>query len=282
MIDRAYVVDIAVNDLAAATARVGQILGVPPVPTSEYNAAGVHIMNHLPVGGINALGLVSVKEVPRADSPVLASRYLANAGEGAYLVGFLVPDIVAHQKELAARGISLMMEVPREYKAGRLNMTGTIHGTTVEFAQHFSPDESAMWMVRADAATDRIVQRACAFDIAVRDLDSAAAVFTHVFGLGSPTRVSDDDYVCASFAVTGLDVIRLVTPASRPTHPRALAAARRLAAHGDGPYLLGFTADVNRAMDHLRSVSLAFAVADDGKSLLTAPVCGVTFEFTPS
>jgi hypothetical protein len=282
VIDRAYVVDIAVNDLAAANARVGQILGMPAVPTSEYNPAGVHIMNHFPVGGINALGLVSVKEVPRADSPVLASRYLAIAGEGAYLVGFLVPDIVAHQKELAARGIPLVMEVPHEYKAGRLNMTSTIHGTTVEFAQHFSADESALWMARADAATDRIAQRACAFDIAVRDLDSAITVFSHVLGLGSPTRTRHEDYLCASFDVTGLDVIRLVTPASQPTHPRAVAAARRLAAHGDGPYLLGFTADLNRAMEHLRSVSLTFAVADAGKSLLTAPVCGVTFEFTSS
>ena len=122
MFERAYVVDIAVSDLAAAAGRFSVIFGMDPIRTDEYDPGAAIQMCHFPIGGLNAIGLMAIAGTPDASSRDMVSRRLATAGEGAFLVGFLVDDIEAEQSRLEEDGLRSVYRKPIQYEAGRLNM----------------------------------------------------------------------------------------------------------------------------------------------------------------
>jgi catechol 2,3-dioxygenase-like lactoylglutathione lyase family enzyme len=293
VINRAYVVDVAVRDLDAAAATFSDLLGIEGVrmdpamdPSGELD--GVHFA----VGGINALGLMSYKGEPDPKSRNYVSRFLARHGDGIYLVGFLVDDLEAHTAELASRGVELMLPKPAPYAAGWLNLLapGAANGVMIEFAQHSGPEESALWKTRYDNAPNRRVKQAYVVDVAVSDLASATATYANLFGMdGIPMATGMDASASTTgthFPVGGLYAYGLMAPGSTRNGDSAKRFGGYLDQHGgDGAALLGFLVDdIDRTQSELEARGVKFAYEKPlsyavGRLNITEPIHGVMLEF---
>ena len=293
VIERAYVVDIAVRDLDAAAETFSKILGIDgvrmdPAMDSSGELDGVHFA----VGGINALGLMTYKGEPDAKSRNYVSRFLAKYGDGIYLVGFLVPDLEGHTRELAERGINLMLPKPAPYAVGLLNLTSpnTTNGVMVEFAQHTDANETPLWRKRYDDAKARRVKQAYVVDIAVADLASAAETYSKLLDMeGIPMATGMDQSASTEgmhFPVGGLYALGLMSPVGARTGDAAKRFGGYLDAHGgDGGALLGFLVDdIDQTQSDLEALGvefmhekpLSYAV---GRLNITRPIHGVMLEF---
>ena len=290
-IERAYVVDLAVRDIHAAAERFSKILGMEGVRMSpEQDPEGHHDGIHFPVGGINALGLMTYRGEPDPQSDAPISKLLATRGEGIWLLGHLVDDVDEHAQQLIARGYSVPQPEPAPYADGRLIFTDEIHGTLFEFARHHSDAVSELWRKRHRASLNRRVERSYRVDIAVEDLGKATETFADFLGLDpTPSEVEalDPSGVVkgVSFPIGGLDELNLVTVEDKPIGALATRIERRIQAGLEGPLLLGFVvSDIEKVQSELQELDVQFEHSEPkrsprGRSNLTQPVCGVILEF---
>jgi hypothetical protein len=280
MVERAYVVDIAVEDIDAAARRFEQILGIEPLVTDHYDPSGQMRQRHFAVGGLNAIGLQSV---PTTDSTVrnYVARRLLKRGEGAYLIGFLVNDVTERQAALEEQGVEFALREPVSYEAGRMTMTRPFNSTVVEFAQHYTPDETAKWQALAKAAAGRRVRHAHIVDLAVEDLGAVRATVEKAFGAA---------------AVPGADVaeplpgdgIVIPTDGLYGVGLTVLGASEdpRVQPDGEGIYCLGFVVDDLDAMQqHLEHLGIGLLYDRPrehalGRLNITTPVHGVLLQLS--
>ena len=280
MVERAYVVDIAVEDVNEAARTFEQILGIEPLVTDHYDPSGQMQQRHFAVGGLNALGLQSV---PTGDATIrnYVARRLRKRGEGAYLIGFLVENAAERQALLEAQGVEFALREPVSYEAGRMTMTRPFNDTVVEFAEHNTPDETAKWQALAKAATGRRVRHAHIVDLAIEDLDAARATFEKALGaVAVPADHGAEPLPGAGVVIPtdggyAVGLTELATPADAPVRP-----------DGEGVYCVGFVVDDLDVMQrHLEQLGIGLLYDRPrehafGRFNITAPVHGVLLQFS--
>jgi catechol 2,3-dioxygenase-like lactoylglutathione lyase family enzyme len=289
-IERAYVIDFAVRDMHAAADKLSKIFGIQGVRMSrEQDPEGYLDGIHFPVGGINALGLMTYLGKPEVGSPHAISNLLASRGEGVWVLGHLVDDIYAHSKELVERGFPVPEPEPLPYADGHLIFTGEVHGTLFEFATHHSDAVSEVWRKRHREASERRIERAYRIDVAVQDLEAATDTFTRFLDMeaepAEPTALDPAGTLRGvRFPIGGLDDMNLVTPDGSPKGPVAEHVSSFLASQGEGSLLMGFEVkDLARAQREIEALGVNFGFPKPqptarGLSNVTEPICGVMIE----
>lgn len=304
-----YVVDLAIGDFEAAVSDFHRLFGVEGIPMwEEYEPSRMTRGMHFPVGGLQAFGLMAPTDRPTTPVPagltpaqhLLARHYrdeLATRGEGPNLIGFIAADLRQTQAEFEAMGIQFVSKEPWRVGDEHINLSERVHGVTLCFAQH-DPGHWERWErgeLRAQGDTrvpgaastaHRRVTRALSLEIAVRDLDAAAASFARVFG--TPERVDAaalaDGVRGCDFRVGGLRNVRLVA-VDRQAGPRSRLVAQFLDRRGEGPMLTSFLVpDVERLRAELDAEGVAFLAEPlrrDGvaASACTEPIHGCAVEF---
>ena len=280
MVERAYVVDIAVEDVDVAARTFEQILGIEPLITDHYDPSGQMQQRHFAVGGLNAIGLQSVPtNGPTARNYV--ARRLLKRGEGAYLIGFLVNDVAERQAALEEQGVEFAMREPVSYEAGRMTMTRPFNDTVVEFAEHNTPDETAKWQALAKAATGRRVRRAYIVDLAIEDLGAARATFEKALGAAAVPAADVAEPLPGDGVVIPTDGLYAVGL----TELGPLADAR-VRPDGEGVYCVGFVVDdLDATQHHLEQLGIGLLYDQPrehafGRLNITRPVHGVLLQFS--
>jgi catechol 2,3-dioxygenase-like lactoylglutathione lyase family enzyme len=289
-IERAYVIDFAVRDMHAAADKFSKIFGIEGVRMSrEQDPEGYLDGIHFPVGGINALGIMTYLGEPEADSPHAISKLLATRGEGVWVLGHLVDDIAAHSKELVELGFPVPEPEPLPYADGHLIFTGEVHGTLFEFATHHSDAVSDIWRERHRNAHDRRIERAYRIDVAVHDLEAATDTFTRFLGMeatpAQPTALDPAGTLRGvRVPIGGLDDMNLVTPDGTPQGAIAEHVSAFLDSQGEGALLMGFEVkDLERAQREIEALGIRFGYSEPqptprGRTNVTEPISGVMIE----
>jgi len=132
-VERALSVEIAVRDVDAAAEDFARVLGRPQsVPAAEL-AEGLRGVDFA-IDGLERIRLVSVHDPVGARARLVADC-LAQRGEGAVLMEFLVEDAARSQAQVAAAGIALLSEPLRRAPTAVYACTRPVHGLAVEFVQ---------------------------------------------------------------------------------------------------------------------------------------------------
>jgi hypothetical protein len=134
-VQRAYVLDLAVDDMDRAFERYGALLDQAHVPM----AAGMDPSSsmkggHFPTGGLYNIGFLSPQGEPKGPIPAAARAFIDKSGEGAFLLGFHV-DVDSVEAHLMQEGIELVWNEPEEYMIGRMQMTSPIVGVNWFYGQ---------------------------------------------------------------------------------------------------------------------------------------------------
>jgi hypothetical protein len=298
---KAYVVDLAIADFAAAVADFRTVFGIEGIPMwEEYEPTGNTWGMHFPVGGLQAFGLMSPKKTASGRTAMNLTEVLATRGEGMTLIGFVAPDLAATQAELQRAGVRFVAEQPWHVGDENINMTEQVHGVTLAFAQH----DIGHWErwergeIRAQHALPvpaparplrRRVQRALGIDIAVQDVDTAADDFARVLGSAQPVAAAElaDGLRGVDFAIAGLQRIRLVS-VQRPVGPRAQLVSECLQRRGAGVMLMEFLVeDAARTQAELAVEGVAFLPGPIRRTATaicacTQPIHGLAVEFVQS
>jgi len=280
MVERAYVVDIAVEDVNVAAHTFEEILGIEPLVTDHYDPSGQMQQRHFAVGGLNALGLQSV---PSGDATIrnYVARRLRKRGEGAYLIGFLVENAAERQALLEAQGVEFALREPVSYEAGRMTMTRPFNDTVVEFAEHNTPDETAKWQALAQAATGRRVRHAHIVHLATSDLGAARATFEKALGAAAVPAEQGAEPLPATGVVIPTDGVYAVGLTEWPT-----AADAPVQPDGEGVYCVGFVVDDLDVMQrHLEQLGIGLLYDRPrehafGRLNITTPVHGMLLQFS--
>lgn len=280
---RCYVIDYIVRDFEGAAETYSKLLGMDGVRMSPaHDPSGELDGIHFPVGGLNALGIMTYKGKPDPKGPNYMSRFMATRGSGIALVGHLVDDIDQQLADLAARGNPIGTPEPLSYADGRLIMTDDIRGAVFEFGQHHGHHVTDVWSDRYDAAPNRRMVRAERVDLVTRDLDGAVRDVAAVYGFDGIPATDDrdpDGLQRVDFAVGGIQALSVIAVKGSPTSALAQAYATYLEG-GDGVPLLGFVVeDVERAQSELAALGIGFLydkpqIGASGRFNITTPVHG--------
>jgi hypothetical protein len=292
VIERLYVIDMAVRNIHDAADTFGRILGIEPVrmipeqdPTGELDAF------HFPVGGLNALGLMTVKGEPDAHNQRnYFSRYLATIGEGIALLGHLVDNVDDQSNELAGRGVPMVVPEPVPYADGRLIETAPIHGAVFEFGQHHGEQVSDLWRGRrAKAEGSAKVLKAYYVDLVVDDMKQAATDVSTIYAIDpiDPPELpeADDSVDGLDFAIGGLYAVGLRSPRHGASGPAGRRLRDFLDAHGEGSSTIGFVVhDLDQTQSDVEALGIDFVYDKPvpsavGRLNITAPVHGVRLQF---
>lgn len=301
MILKSYCVNIAVNDLDAATKTYAEILGLDPVEMGDVPGAGDSAHGvAFPAGGVHFLGLVSTNTKPSPGSKDPVADHLARRGEGVYAVGLLVDDISEHAGRLKAHGIRTTTSEPVKHETGRSIFTHAEQtaGTVLQFTQLTDSEATErVWSERAASSERRRAYQAYVLDIAVKDLESSADTYANAFGIeaipmpdgADPSESMDAKHFTvgepAENGVGGLYAIGLMTPRGTPRGPIPQAVNDYLGANGDGSFLVAFlTRSLEQQIDHLRSMGIKLCYDEPmryvhGRLQMTEPVHGVWLDF---
>jgi len=133
---RAYVIYVAVHDLARGAATFGAVFGEEGIPMAEGMASpALHAM-HFPLEGLYALGVIALRDEPKAPDARRFASYLATRGDGGALLGFLVDDLDAVQERLRSLGVDFEFAKPIVHSLCRITWTKPVHGVTIALTQH--------------------------------------------------------------------------------------------------------------------------------------------------
>lgn len=289
-LDRSYVIDFAVSDFPTACETFATIFDLNGIRMNpEKDSSGQLDGMHFPVGGVNAVGIMTARVAHTPDSENHMARFLGTHGEGINILGHLVDDIDGYAQQLLDSGVKLAYPTPVPYEDGRLIISQAVHGVSFEFAQHHGEQVTDLWRRHYDDNPQRRVRRALRVDVAVRDLDAAAKTFATILGLEPKERTSfpadSGSVMGVDFAVGGLEAIGLVTLDGEPKDPFASAVADELDRRGDGGLLMSFEVDdLEKSVNDLRSKGISFLFESepdgDSRSALTAPLHGVRVQLS--
>lgn len=134
-IERAYRVDVAVRDLDAAIESVRKITGREPGPRRACDDGGALKGVDFPVGGLEALGLVSLAGAPKGGLSQTVEDHLDRYGEGAAMVGFHVPDLRGTHARVEKAGGKLRYNEDQPSEEGLTNVTEPICGVVFQFTE---------------------------------------------------------------------------------------------------------------------------------------------------
>jgi predicted enzyme related to lactoylglutathione lyase len=143
MLKQLYVYDIAVRDLDEAIGNYKALFGVDPIDTTSITGSGGEVRSvHFPApgegAGIHSVGLCQLlTDDPQTVGGKRLKKALDTRGEGIFLIGFLVDDIDKAQDTLEARGFEFIDKEKIDYRMGRGNAIGDVHGVSYWFAQHY-------------------------------------------------------------------------------------------------------------------------------------------------
>lgn len=275
MITQAYVLYLAVHDLDPVVRTFTTLLGIPPIPMhADMDVSGALVGAHFTTQGLYAIGLMALRDPRRRfDAPgesatkervrpwALQQR-LAQTGEGACLLGFLVDDLDGHIAWLRQRGLRFMTATPSRNMVGRTMSVGpdSACGVEIQYAQH-DPDAYARWLATDPRRAPRDVRlaprRPHVVQIAVRDLTAATATFTELLQRKAVPMDAElnrtGGLVGVHFPVDGLESLGLVAlqdPSRRypapdvdPTQLGPWLVQRHLETLGEGIVLLGLRVD---------------------------------------
>jgi hypothetical protein len=288
-IERSYVIDILVHDFDLATETFSQVLGrqghrmVPEAnPTGELDGM------HFAVGGINALGIMALKGGPASHPGHPMADFLNSHGDGICILGHLVDDIDQQVEEFKARGVALATPEPTSYSDGRLVFTAPVRGSLFEFAQHHGHGVTELWDSRREADPKPRLGPAYRIDVVVDDLDAATKEFANFLGLDPSPSAEDRGRGVrgVDFPIGGLDAMGLIGLEGTARGPVADEVVAFRGRSGEGGMIFGFVVDdLDRVQGELSDLGIGF-VLDRGESFgagrsnLTRPVHGVTFELT--
>lgn len=275
MIKQAYVLYLAVHDLDPVVRTFTTLLAVPPIPMhADMDVSGALVGAHFTTQGLYAIGLMALRGYPRRFDPpgesatkrevrpwVLQQR-LAQRGEGACLIGFLVDDLEAHMARLGRRGVRFMTPEPSRNLVGRTISVGPEFACGVEilYNQH-DPDAYDRWIATDPHRAPKDVQisprRPHVVQIAVRHLAAATATFTELLQCDAVPMETELDrsgnLVGVHFPVNGLESVGLVAlrdptrrhpgPDVDPTQLGPWLVQRHLETQGEGIVLVGLRVD---------------------------------------
>jgi catechol 2,3-dioxygenase-like lactoylglutathione lyase family enzyme len=274
MIIQAYVMDIAVRELASVEPVFTKLLGGPPVPMHpDMDPSGGQFGTHYTVEGLYAIGLMGLRNPEQRFPPPsrvtqqyaawMMQQRLAKQGEGPFLLGFLVDDIDKQITDLRKRGVRFLTKEPLRYMVGRNIVVdaNTTFGMTVYYGQH-DQDAYERWIAtdpsRAPKEVKPAPRKPYVVAAAVQDLDAATPVFEDLLGKkGVPMQPELDpsgQYLeGVHFAVGGLQSFALVAlrdatrryppPSIDPSQISAWLVQRHLDTKGEGLFFLGLRAD---------------------------------------
>ena len=290
-IERSYVIDLAVRDFLPAVDAYRTILGIEGVRMlREQDPSGELDAFHFPVGGLNALGIMTYTGEIGPDTENHMGVYLRDHGDGIHILGNLVDDVDQLVRELPERGFPVATPEPVPYADGRLIFAEPVHQTLFEFATHHSDAVTALWRGRAEQATERRIVRADRCDIAVRDLGAATKAFSNFLQIDPVDRADalgeGEGVVGVDFPVGGLRAYGLVSLEGESSGPYGRVIGSFLDRHGDGAVLMGFEVDdLGRRQRELEELGYRFEYDQPpssavGRSNLISAVYGVALEFT--
>jgi hypothetical protein len=134
-IERAYRVDVAVRDLDAAIESVRKLTGREPGPRRALDDDGALRGVDFPIGGLEALGLVTLAGAPKGGLSQTVEDQLDRYGEGAAMVGFHVPDLRGTHARVEKVGGKLRYSEDQPSKEGLTNVTEPIYGVVYQFTE---------------------------------------------------------------------------------------------------------------------------------------------------
>jgi hypothetical protein len=91
---------------------------------------------HFPLEGLYALGVIALRDEPKAPDARRFASYLASSGDGGALLGFLVDDLDTVQEQLRSLGVDFEFAKPIVHSLGRITWTKPVHGVTIALTQH--------------------------------------------------------------------------------------------------------------------------------------------------
>lgn len=107
MIKRVHHINFIVRDLSQAAARFGQLLGVPPGAVESLPQRGVELVRFK----LAEVWLVLLQPI---DPASVAGRYLAQRGEGFFLLSCEVDSLEASARELVTNGLGALQDEARQ------------------------------------------------------------------------------------------------------------------------------------------------------------------------
>lgn len=132
MIDGIYGINIAVKDLAEATRRFEQVLGVRgrSMPADEFAFPGL-LGTRIELNGL-FIHLISSTEPGTA-----VARFVEGKGEGVFLVSLKTGNLDAVMNTLKAAGIDPLLDPPQESDFGRVTFVHpkNVHGVQLEILE---------------------------------------------------------------------------------------------------------------------------------------------------
>jgi methylmalonyl-CoA/ethylmalonyl-CoA epimerase len=131
---RIHHVNFVVQDLEEAMTRFERALGVDPFQVIDHRQRGARVARTR----IGESWLVLVSPYDPASVP---GRYLAEHGEGFFLLSVGYEDIVQQLERLEASGVELVDKTPRDgILDWRVADIGDLHGARMQVAQDRPPD----------------------------------------------------------------------------------------------------------------------------------------------
>jgi hypothetical protein len=296
-LERCYVIDIAVpkEEFRAACSAFADIFGIEPVHTGAVHSThGDTDMMHFAVGGLNALGVMTVLRPPAEAAGDGMTGQMAEYLErhragGVYLLGHLVDDIDGYLAILKGNDIPMVTPEPRPYPDGRLIATDFVQGTIWEFGQHKGAEVTGDWSGLRAAAADITIERAYRVDVVVRDLDRAIEDVRRITGRepGPRAGIDDDGAIKGvDFPIKGLAATGLVSLDGTPKGAFSQAVADHLEQYGEGAMSIGFhVGDMAKARARIEEAGATFQYAQDqpsaeGLTNITSPIHGVIVQYT--
>lgn len=134
-IERAYRVDVAVRDLDAAIESVRRITGREPGPRRARDDDGTLRGVDFAVGGLQALGLVTLAGAPRGGLSQAIEDQLDRYGDGAAIVGFHVADLRDTHARVERVGGKLRYAEHQPSGEGTTNVTEPVYGVVFQFTE---------------------------------------------------------------------------------------------------------------------------------------------------
>ena len=132
MIKGFYGVSIAVKDLDAAAKRYSEVLGVEPVQYKPEELAMPGLKGvRFRIGGVT----ISLIASEKPDTAV--AKFVETRGEGIFLASLEVTNVEEDMKEIAAKGVQLVVDKPIDIASGKLvfGHPKSMHGVQFEFIQ---------------------------------------------------------------------------------------------------------------------------------------------------
>ena len=131
---RIHHINFVVHDLEEAMARFERALGVDPFQVIDYQPRGARVARTR----VGESWLVLVSPYDPASVP---GRYLADHGEGFFLVSLGYEDIVQQLKRLESQGIEAIDMAPRDgILDWRVADIGDLHGAKMQLTDDSSAD----------------------------------------------------------------------------------------------------------------------------------------------